>query len=241
MLQRILFPVDFSDRSVSSACYVRTLAGRFHSEITLMHVLAPLPYVMAPMEAGAELLTEAWEAQEGTGRQMLDDFAVRELASFRVKTLLCQGDPARVIVENAHSEQTDLIAMPTHGYGPFRRFILGSVTAKVLHDADCPVWTGAHLPDDPAGAQLAPRIEQVLCAIDLLPHSKKVLDWAMRFAAAFSARLFVIHAVPGVVAADEDYYLRDWRDSKAREASAPQVKTAFISARRLESRFPVRS
>ncbi len=39
--------------------------------------------------------------------------------------------------------------MPTHGYGPFRRFILGSVTAKVLHDADCPVWTGVHLEEAP--------------------------------------------------------------------------------------------
>ena len=40
--------------------------------------------------------------------------------------------------------------MPTHGYGPFRRFILGSNTAKVLHDADCPVWTGVHVEEIPA-------------------------------------------------------------------------------------------
>ena len=50
------------------------------------------------------------------------------------------------IVELAHeSPDQTVILMPTHGYGPFRRFILGSNTAKVLHDADCPVWTGVHL------------------------------------------------------------------------------------------------
>ena len=32
--------------------------------------------------------------------------------------------------------------MPTHGCGPLRRFLLGSVTAKVLHDVSTAVWTG---------------------------------------------------------------------------------------------------
>ena len=35
--------------------------------------------------------------------------------------------------------------MPTHGLGKLRRFILGSVTAKVLHDLEAPVLTGAHV------------------------------------------------------------------------------------------------
>ena len=44
----------------------------------------------------------------------------------------------------AKANQIDLIMMPTHGYGRFRALLLGSVTAKVLHDADCPVWTAVH-------------------------------------------------------------------------------------------------
>ena len=35
--------------------------------------------------------------------------------------------------------------MSTLGEGAFYRFLLGSVTAKVLHESHCPVWTGAHL------------------------------------------------------------------------------------------------
>jgi nucleotide-binding universal stress UspA family protein len=50
--------------------------------------------------------------------------------------VVLQGDPARQFVDFAHSSNTDLIVMPTHGYGQFRQFILGSITAKVLHDAD---------------------------------------------------------------------------------------------------------
>ena len=70
-------------------------------------------------------------------------------------------------------EQMDLIVMPTHGYGPFRRFILGSVTAKVLHDADCPVMTGVHLEEAPPIDTIAFR--HVLVAVDLGPQSAPAL------------------------------------------------------------------
>ncbi len=59
------------------------------------------------------------------------------------------GDPAQVITAFAHTQGVDLIMMPTHGYGPFRRLLLGSVTAKVLHDAECPVWTAVHMAKAP--------------------------------------------------------------------------------------------
>jgi hypothetical protein len=35
----------------------------------------------------------------------------------------------------------DMVIMPAREVEPVRRFLLGSVTAKVLHDVDCPVWT----------------------------------------------------------------------------------------------------
>src|SRR5207245_2957797 len=54
------------------------------------------------------------------------------------------GDPAAEITHYAEKNQVDLIMMPTHGYGRFRNMLLGSVTAKVLHDAHCPIWTAAH-------------------------------------------------------------------------------------------------
>ena len=48
------------------------------------------------------------------------------------------GEPAREIVDFAAANQVDLVMMPTHGYGPFRQLLLGSVAAKVLHDAHVP-------------------------------------------------------------------------------------------------------
>ena len=136
---------------------------------------------------------------------------------FGYTPLVLEGDPATAIVEKAHSERADLIVMATHGYGRFRRFILGSVTAKVLHDADCPVWTGAHMPAAPAAEQASQQapIKQVVCAVDLSAHSENVLDWAARLAGAFDARLFLIHAIQALAPAEEDYYEQDWREDLA--------------------------
>ena len=211
---RILFPIDFSERSISAARYVRTLGCRFRPEITLMHVLPPPVYGIASMESGPLMVAEAWEEQQRRAQQDVAEFAARELGPFRVHPMVLEGDPATAIVEKAHSERADMIVMATHGYGRFRRFILGSVTAKVLHDADCPVWTGAHMPAAPAAEQASQQspIKQVVCAIDLSTHSENVLDWAARLAGSFDARLFLIHAIPALVPAEEDYYQHGWRE-----------------------------
>jgi nucleotide-binding universal stress UspA family protein len=109
--------------------------------------------------------------------------------------MLLEGDPALTIVKTARAEKADLIAMPTHGYGAFRRFLLGSVTAKVLHDSDCPVWTGAHSEEEPAREF---SIRNILCAVDLTPHSTKTFQWAAQMAAEFGARLTLAHITAGM-------------------------------------------
>ena len=87
----------------------------------------------------------------------------------------------------------DLIMMPTRGCGTFRRFLLGSVTAKVLHDAHCPVWTDAPAEEQPAGKYM--HVSTILCAVDLTDHSDYVIEWALQVARVNSARLRLIHVV----------------------------------------------
>jgi nucleotide-binding universal stress UspA family protein len=88
--------------------------------------------------------------------------------------------------------------MPTHAHGRFRRFLLGSVTAKVLHDVECAVLTGVHRETVPLPAQVD--IRRVVCAVDSDESFVPVVRGALDFSAQFKAALTVIHAVP---AADE--------------------------------------
>src|SRR5579871_5116954 len=180
--RKILFPVDFSDRCTDAARMVETFAGHFQSELTILHVVEPLTYNDLPVDAG--------EMDE----EQLQTYLVKELKHFDVRRLLLRGDPAKQIIELASSEHFDLIMMPTHGYGQFRRFIIGSVAAKVLHDADCPVWTGVHMENVPRLEDISFR--KIVCAVDLKEQSCRALRWAARFASEFGANLTVVHAIP---------------------------------------------
>ena len=190
-LAKILLPVDFSERSWGAARYARSLAAHFQSELTLLHVLTPPHYEFGALEIGGSMLSELYVNRAAQVEKELNDFLADELRGLNIRRVAVEGDPARKIVEYAHDEEMGLIVMPTHGYGPFRQFILGSITAKVLHDADCPVWTGVHLEEAPAVESM--QFDSIVCAIDLGPQSCKALEWAGMVQREFRARLSVVH------------------------------------------------
>jgi nucleotide-binding universal stress UspA family protein len=207
-LQQILVPVDFSERSLGAARYAEALNRWFGSRLYLLHVLPPPHYEFGAMEVGGSVLEELFRSRAEQARNDLDSFLPQELPSSFTERLLVEGDPATQIIKTAHERSCDLIVLPTHGYGPFRRFILGSVTAKVLHDADCPVWTGVHLE---AASVEALKLEHVVAALDRGPQSERTLMWASRFATHIGARLSIVHATPNLEGQAGEYFDPDWR------------------------------
>ena len=179
-LRRILFPVDFSERCRGAAAYVEALVGRFQAELILLHVME------ATYNSTLEDLRE-------TRREEFDKFFGKGLKHLRVKKLVDHGEAAQKIIECASTHDVDLIMIPTQGMGIYRRLILGSTSAKVLHDADCPVWTGVHLENAPPLEAVT--CERVVCAVDLKPSSIRVLDWAARLAEEYQAELILVHVI----------------------------------------------
>lgn len=190
-LSKILLPVDFSERATCAVRCAKPLADHFQAELILLHVLPPVQYQYGPAEFGGMLLSDLYQNRAALVNHDLNEFLATELDGQRVTRIALDGDPAQEIVAFAHQQAVDLIVMPTHGYGPFRRFILGSNTAKVLHDTDCPVWTGIHMEHPPfmAGAPL----RRILCAVDLGPQSEKTLAWAAWLQKEFDACLTLLH------------------------------------------------
>ena len=203
---KILLPIDFQDTSKTVVHQAAVLARHFHSEIVMLHVVTPLSY-SAGMPEGNYVpanLNDLLKELLRLAQKKLDQDLGPELDGLAVKRVLIEGDPASTIVRTAHDEKANLIVMPTHGYGTFRRFLLGSVTAKVLHDSECPIWTGAHLEEEPT-REFA--IRNILCAIDLSKHSQYTVQSAAQLAAQFDARLTLAH-----IAAEVDVYGPDGFD-----------------------------
>src|SRR5579863_3796603 len=191
--ERILFPVDFSERSRAAAPFVLSMAQRHKSHVVLLHALQPPP----PLYAGMNTVYPEVYDFEGLSadlRAELEKFAEAELPKVDVTCVVEIGDPAAVITEYAENENIGLIMMPTHGYGAFRRALLGSVTAKVLHDAKVPVWTAAHAPE--ASHRAHPKPRYILCALDLKPESRHTLEFALGMAVEADAAVELLHVAP---------------------------------------------
>ena len=198
-ISRILVPVDFSERCLGMMPYVKLMAAKYGAEVTLLHVVNPFYAIPAMGLSGPAMIPVPQSVFEGTGKQ-LDEFAAAELQGIKVRRFVYEGDPVGQIVAFAQAEDIHLIAMPTHGYGALRRFLIGSVTSKVLHDLSCPVLTGLHMEGQPAGG--AAGFSNILCAVDLKPQSQQTLAWAFQLATDFHANLGIVHALtplqPGV-------------------------------------------
>jgi nucleotide-binding universal stress UspA family protein len=105
---------------------------------------------------------------------------------------LLSGDAATQITQLVRTNRIDLIVMPTHA-GLFRRTLLGSTTAKVLNDADCPVLTTQHA-ETISPRQLKHR--EWVCGIGLDTDSERVLRYASRAAEAVQANLTLVCVIP---------------------------------------------
>jgi nucleotide-binding universal stress UspA family protein len=165
-IRRILCPVDFTEFSRRAASLATAWARQFGAEVSALHVRTN----------GLDRQAEAWD---GPG-----------------KLAVIEGDPVSVILERAGALGADLIVMGTHGRRGFDRWVLGSVTERVLHHAPCPVLTvngrvGRAEPLDPKG----PAFSNALCADDLTPG---VLTYALSLVRGSGARLEVLHAVEEV-------------------------------------------
>jgi nucleotide-binding universal stress UspA family protein len=151
------------------------------------------------------VVEEVLARQEEQTRDRLKLFLADELKDLAVERIVDEGDPAELITTYCTSKRVGLVMMPTRGCSAFRRFLLGSVTAKVLHDVDCPVWTSSHITDGRSEVAVIPKV--VVCAIDPGPGGDAILRWATDLASDLQARLIVVHAIPSLEFHPETYFL----------------------------------
>lgn len=177
--KKILFPVDYSDPCRAMAPCVADLQKHFSAELALVHAFGAeaLAYSALPI-TDPHLIEEAQARQEAN----LLGFAEKYFADTGVETYVGTGEPASVIHDMITRQGADLVVLPTHGSGPLRRLLLGSVTTKVLHDLATPVLTGhpVRLP-----------WKSVLCALDSSEEAESILRAADAVARSFGAQLSI--------------------------------------------------
>lgn len=218
-IKRILFPTDFCDHCRGAITYAEAVAGRFDAELTLLHVVEPPGYNSVPVDLPSIDIAE------------MKDWLGPDQRYFNVKFAIERGEAAQQIAKYACAYHSDLIFMPTRGMGLYRRLMLGSNTAKVLHDAECPVWTGVHLKDAPPLGEI--HFRKIVCGVDLLVNSAAILAWAGGFAQEYGAELTLVHATPEYEAGPEHFMNREYElamQARAEEAIGELQQRAGTAA-----------
>jgi nucleotide-binding universal stress UspA family protein len=175
------------------------MASRFAAKVILLNVVPGFP--PPPSKKSSEMLEDS-SGPTIDGATLMHDLAPRldgafrkEFAHLEVERVMELGEPADAIACFANTQGVDLVMIPTRGDSPLRRLLLGSTTAKVLHDVQCPVWTSVHGDQPPLPKR--PAYRTVLCAVDRTPESTPVIEWAASFAGQVGAALRLVHVISG--------------------------------------------
>ena len=231
LIKNILFPVNFSHSCVAMTPYVKKAATLWGARVSLIHVFDPASH--GGFELYVRRSTEIAEEHQEIARNALNSFLRVEFPVAEHPRILVAGDAATEIAEVARNG-FDLIIMPTHA-GTFRRMLLGSTTAKVLNDADCPVVTSRHV-ETIAPRPLAHR--EWLCAIGLEADSERVLRYAHQIAKQAQADLIIVHALQ---AADSNLPIQMDLDERVQSEERQQARERIAGLqRRVGSEAPVR-
>ena len=137
MYKRILIPLDGSPLAEQALPHAIVLAEHFHSELVLLRVLIPLPSAVTTTEAA---LKRATEEAAIFAREYLDRVAVGvQERGINVQMVTIKRRPHYQIIQYAETHQVDLIVMSTRGQSGLSRWLMGSVSDRVVRGANVPV------------------------------------------------------------------------------------------------------
>lgn len=142
LYKKILLPTDGSEFANKAAEHAIWIAGASGAEIIALNVIETSSLVGLPAE---DLIVRIKDMLKEEGRLALEH--IFEMASkeslddgdLKVTLKTKEGSPADVILRTIEDENIDLVVIGTSGKHGLDRFLLGSVTEKVVRSAKCPV------------------------------------------------------------------------------------------------------
>ena len=186
MYDQILFPTDGSEPAESVREYALQIASEHEATIHILNV--------ADTSQGdlTRIRGEVIDALEREGEQIVEEAAESATEQgVAVVSEVHQGDPSASIVEYSDQFDIDLIVMPTHGRRGLERFLIGSVTERVINTAEVPVV--AVNPD--RERPLTYPCQDILLPTDGSRGAELALTEAIAVAKATGATLHLLHIV----------------------------------------------
>ena len=199
----ILCPVDFGELSDLSLKYAAAGARAFAASLVVFHAQR---FELPPYFTSGQIadLKRQLQAEKAGARDFLRLHVKKVLGpaaeAIRIKYDLADAHPVDAILSAAKRHKAELIVMGTHGRGGAKRIWLGSVLENVIRQAGVPIFAvrqKQHEFIDASNPTSMPRLESILCPINLSPAAQSSLEVAVSLAKQFNARLISTCIVEG--------------------------------------------
>ena len=135
-MKKILVTHDGSKASDKALKKAAEIAMKFESSITVLSVIPEL-YLTELADMDRQRITQLMTEETQTALEKIR--ASLSGKSLDVKIILRQGDPAEKILETAKKMKVDLIVTGSHGRHGAKKFLLGSISSRIVDYATCPV------------------------------------------------------------------------------------------------------
>jgi nucleotide-binding universal stress UspA family protein len=196
MFKRVLIPLDGSSRAELILGQLKPLLERDRSDLLLLRGVYDPPSLVK-IDTGKLLRADAAEAEAYLG-QVVHRL---ERDGLRARAIVKKESAEEAILQATREQNIDLIAMTTHGYSGAERWILGSVTEKVLRAAEVPLLVIHSFKRTPSGASVplageSVSFKSILVPIDAGDQSLAVLPWVERLAKTYQSEIVLVHVRP---------------------------------------------
>jgi nucleotide-binding universal stress UspA family protein len=138
-----LHATDFSKASQRAFAQAVEMAQQYKAELVLVHVLTPLTtYMVGENYVDPTLYTKLEDSTRDEAESELSALEKKaQKAKLKVKSLLASGTAHDAIIRTAKNQRAGLIVIGTHGRTGLSKLLMGSVAARVISAATCPVLT----------------------------------------------------------------------------------------------------
>ena len=140
-LEKILFPIDFSQCSERVFPFALRMAQQFDAKLDLLFVARDISY-LTDIGVHRDKLTKRVDEIAEAGESRMRAFCDKQFSGFpNHESRVVTGDPAEEILKFVDEQDIDLIVMGTHGRRGLERTLMGSVADYVIKNAAIPVMT----------------------------------------------------------------------------------------------------
>ena len=217
-IQNILVPTDFSEMSIRVMEPASWLSGRFTASMHLVHIREPA-YPIGFLAAAPALSVMTYEQQaKERAESELNTLAHTYGVPAARCHVLCGTAPFNEICGLAGKIHADLIVMPTHGRTGLEHMFLGSTAERTVRHSPCPVFLMRQLCNGLFEKKAG--YKKILVLVDFSDCSREGLQYAIKFAECFRAKLIVLHVISLPYPSATDIALPD----QMRKESARQMQ-----------------